>query len=144
MPESELLQIDYYFRKEHLSDDGGERAHERIVEALPEAKAGGLLSDFRVMEHAEAFPTQAEQLAVLKGLRKFSMVKRIALGRRFGSNKTHFGWFPARALLVSVGGELRNVFPASLKTDMSNPRTSSSLCSSANRGLCAAWRDASA
>ena len=43
MPESELLQIDYYFRKERLSDDGGERAHARIVEALPEAKAGGLL-----------------------------------------------------------------------------------------------------
>ena len=56
MPESELLQIDYYFRKERLSDEGGERAHARIVEALPEAKAGGLLSDFRVMEHARGFP----------------------------------------------------------------------------------------
>ena len=121
MAGSEQPQVDYYFRKERLSDDGGERAHARIVEALPKAKAGGLLSDFRVMEHAEAFPTHAEELAVLKGLRKFSMVKRIALGRRFGSNKTHFGWFPARALLVSVGGELRNVFPCELENGYVEP-----------------------
>ncbi|MGO9058964.1 MAG: hypothetical protein ACLQU2_16460, partial [Candidatus Binataceae bacterium] len=37
---------------------------------------GGLLSDFRVIEHAEAFPTQAQELSVLDGLRKFSMVIR--------------------------------------------------------------------
>ena len=121
MPGSEQPHVDYYFRKERLSDDGGERAHARIVEALPKAKAGGLLNDFRVMEHAEAFPTQVEELAVLEGLRKFSMVKRIGLGRRFGSNKTHFGWFPARALLVSVGGELRNVFPCELENRYVEP-----------------------
>jgi hypothetical protein len=43
------------------------------------------------------------------------MVKKVGLGRQFGSNGTHFGWFPARALLVSVGGELRNVFPCELE-----------------------------
>jgi hypothetical protein len=46
MPGSEQPYVDYYFRKERLGDDGGERAHGRIVGALPEAKAGGLLSDF--------------------------------------------------------------------------------------------------
>jgi len=113
--------IDYYYRKERLSDDGGERAHARIVRDLTEAKAGGLLSDFRVMEHAEAFPTQVQELAVLDRLRKFSMVKKIGLGRRFGSNGTHFGWFPARALPVSVGGELRNVFPCELENRYVEP-----------------------
>ena len=37
-----------------------ERAHARIVGDLTEAKAGGLLCDFRVIEHSEAFPTQAD------------------------------------------------------------------------------------
>jgi len=36
MPGSEQPHVDYYFRKERLSDDGGERAHARIVGALPE------------------------------------------------------------------------------------------------------------
>jgi hypothetical protein len=107
--------IDYYFRKESLSDDGGERTHARIVGDLTEAQAGGLLCDFRVMEHAEAFPTQADERAKLDRLREFAMVKKVGLGRQFGSNGTHFGWFPARALLVSVGGELRNVFPCELE-----------------------------
>jgi len=41
--------IDYYFRREGLSYDGGEDAHARIVRDLTAAKAGGLLSDFKVM-----------------------------------------------------------------------------------------------
>ncbi len=121
MAGSEQPYVDYYFRKERLGDDGGERAHARIVGVLPEAKAGGLLSDFRVIEHAEAFPTQADELALLDRLREFAMVKKIGLGRRFGSNGTHFGWFPARALLVSVGGELRNVFPCELENRYVEP-----------------------
>jgi hypothetical protein len=32
MAGSALPNIDYYFRRERLSDDGGERAHARIVE----------------------------------------------------------------------------------------------------------------
>ena len=42
-------QVDYYFRRERLSDDGRERAHARIVGDLTAAKAGGLLCDFRVI-----------------------------------------------------------------------------------------------
>jgi len=110
-----LPSIDYYFRKERLSDDGGERAHARIVGDLTEAKAGGLICDFRVIEHAEAFPTPADESAVLKRLREFSMVKKVGLGRQFGSNKYHFSLFPSHALLVSVGSELRNVFPCELE-----------------------------
>ncbi len=121
MAGSALPNIDYYFRRERLSDDGGERTHARIIGDLTEAKAGGLLWDFRVIEHAEAFPTQADESAVLKRLREFAMVKKIGLGRQFGSNGTHFGWFPARALLVSVGGELRNVFPCELENRYVEP-----------------------
>ena len=113
--------IDYYFRREGLGYDGGEDAHARIVRDLTAAKACGLLSDFKVMEHAEAFPTQADELAVLERLREFSMVKKIGLGRQFGSNKNHFSWFPLRALLVSVGGELRNVFPCELENRYVEP-----------------------
>lgn len=105
MARSGQPHMDYYFRAEGLSYDGGRNAHARIVRDLTAAKAGGLLSDFKVIEHAEAFPTQAEEMAVLDRLRKFSMIKKRALGRRFGSNKNHFSWFPLRALLVSVGGE---------------------------------------
>ncbi len=143
MPGSEQLHVDYYFRRERLSDDGGERAHARIVGALPEAKAGGLLSDFRMMEHAEAFPTQAEESRLAGPSSSFAMIKKIGLGRRFGSNGTHFGWFPARALLVSVGGELRNVFPCELENRYVEPEASS-LCSRASRGRWAALRDAGA
>jgi hypothetical protein len=113
--------IDYYFRREGLSFDGGEEAHARIVRDLTAAKAGGLLSDFRVMEHSEAFPTQADERAKLDSLREFAMVKKIGLGRQFGSNKNHFSWFPLRALLVSVGGELRNVFPCELENGYVEP-----------------------
>src|SRR4051794_34344145 len=109
MAESALPNIDYYFRKEHLND-GGQRAYARIVGDLTAAKAGGLLCDFRVIEHGEAFPTQADESAALKRLREFAMLKKIGLGRRFGSNKNHFSWFPSHALLVTVGSELRNVF----------------------------------
>jgi hypothetical protein len=49
------------------------------------------------------------------------MVKKIGLGRRFGSNKTHFGWFPSHALLVRVGSELRNVFPCELENRFVEP-----------------------
>ena len=136
--------IDYYFRRERLGDDRGERAHARIVGDLTRAKAGGLLCDFRVLEHAAAFPTEADERSALKRLREFAMVKKVGLGRRFGSNGTHFGWFPARALLVSVGNELRNVFPCELENRYVNPRIFSSLCSSASRGRWAALRDASA
>jgi len=113
--------IDYYFRRERLSDDRGERAHARIVGDLTRAKAGGLLCDFRVLEHAAAFPTEADERSALKRLREFAMVKKVGLGRRFGSNGTHFGWFPARALLVSVGNELRNVFPCELENRYVEP-----------------------
>src|SRR5208282_1465971 len=41
--------------------------------------------------------------------------------RRFGSNKNHFGWFPSHALLVSVDGELRNVFPCELENRYVEP-----------------------
>jgi len=43
------------------------------------------------------------------------MVKKVGLGRRFGSNKNHFGWFPSDALLVSVGSELRNLLPGEVE-----------------------------
>lgn len=82
-----------------------------ILRYLSEAKSDGLLCDFRVIEHAEAFPTQADEGSILNGLRDFATTKKIGLGRRFGSNKNHFGWFPSQALLISVGRELRNVFP---------------------------------
>jgi|SRR6266849_8938659 len=77
MAGSALPNIDYYFRRERLTDDGGERTHARIIGDLTEAKAGGLLWDFRVIEHAEAFPTQADESAVLKRLREFAMVKKM-------------------------------------------------------------------
>ena len=116
-----LPSIDYYFRKERLSDDGGGRTHGRIVGDLTEAKAGGLLCDFRVIEHGEAFPTQADESAMLKRLREFAMVKKVGLGRQFGSNKYHFSLFPSHALLVSVGSELRNVFPCELENGYVEP-----------------------
>lgn len=82
-----LPNIDYYFPRERLSDDGGERAHAHIIGDLIQAKADGLLGDFRVIEHAAAFPTQADESAILKRLREFATVKKVGLGRRFGSNK---------------------------------------------------------
>ena len=121
MAGSALPNIDYYFRRERLSDDGGERTHARLVGDLTAAKAGGLLCDFRVIEHAEAFPTQADESAVLERLREFATVKKVGLGRRFGSNTNHFGWFPSHALLVSVGSELRNVFPCELENRYVEP-----------------------
>jgi hypothetical protein len=42
-----LPNIDYYFRRERLSDDGRDHAHAHIVGDLTQAKADGLLSDFR-------------------------------------------------------------------------------------------------
>ncbi len=128
MARSARPNIDYYFRRERLSDERGERAHARVVGGLAEAKAGGLLCDFRVIEHAEAFPTQADESAVLKRLREFAMVKKVGLGRGFGSNKNHFAWFPSQALLVSVDGELRNVFPCELESRYVEPEDFSSLC----------------
>ena len=122
MAGSALPNIDYYFRRERLSDDGGERTHARLVEDLTAAKAGGLLCDFRVIEHAEAFPTPADESAVLKRLREFAMVKKVGLGRQFGSNKYHFSLFPSHALLVSVGSELRNVFPCELENGYVEPK----------------------
>jgi len=121
MAGSALPNIDYYFRRERLSDDGGELTHARIVGDLTPAKAAGLLCDFRVIEHAEAFPTQADESAVLKRLREFATVKKIGLGRQFGSNKYHFSWFPSHALLVSVGSQLRNVFPCELENGYVEP-----------------------
>ncbi len=121
MAGSALPNIDYYFRKERLSYDGGERVHARLVGDLTAAKAGGLLCDFRVIEHGAAFPTQADESAVLKRLREFAMVKKVGLGRQFGSNKYHFSWFPSHALLVSVGSELRNVFPCELENGYVKP-----------------------
>jgi Holliday junction resolvase-like predicted endonuclease len=121
MAGSALPNIDYYFREERLRDEGGERTYARLVGDLTAARAGGLLCDFRVLEHAEAFPAQADESAVLKRLREFSMVKKIGLGRRFGSNKNHFSWFPSHALLVSVGSELRNVFPCELENRYVEP-----------------------
>jgi hypothetical protein len=121
MAGSALPNIDYYFRRERLSDDGEELAHARIVGDLTAAKASGLLYDFRAIEHAEAFPTQTDESAVLKRLREFATVKKIGLGRRFGSNKNHFGWFPSHALLVMVGSELRNVFPCELENRYVEP-----------------------
>jgi nitroreductase len=121
MAGSELPNIDYHFHRKRLSDDGEERTHSRIVRDLMEAKAGGLLCDFRVMEHAEAFPTPADEAAVLKRLREFATVKKIGLGRQFGSNKNHFCWFPSHALLVNVGSELRNVFPCELENGYVEP-----------------------
>src|ERR1700688_1189750 len=121
MTELEQPHIDYYFRRERLSDDGGEHTHSRLVGDLTAAKAGGFLCGFRVIEHAEAFRTQADESAVLKRLREFAMVKKVGLGRQFGSNKNHFSWFPSRALLVSVGSELRNVFPCELENRYVEP-----------------------
>jgi hypothetical protein len=121
MTEREQPHIDYYFRRERLNDDGGERVHARLVGDLAAAKAGGLLRDFSVIERGEAFPTQADESAMLKRLREFSMVKKIGLGRQFGSNKYHFSWFPSHALLVSVGTELRNVFPCELENGYVEP-----------------------
>jgi len=118
---SELPHIDYYFRRERLSDEGGERTHAQLLRDLTAAKACGLLCDFRVIEHAEAFPTEADERAVLKRLREFAMVKKVGLGRQFGSNKNHFSWFPSHALLVSVGTELRNVFPCELENGYVEP-----------------------
>jgi hypothetical protein len=122
MAGSALPNIDYYFRTERLSGDGGERVHARLVGDLTAAKTGGLLCDFRVIERGEAFPTQADEGAMLKRLREFSMVKKIGLGRQFGSNKYHFRFFPAHALLVSVGSELRNVFPCELENGYVEPK----------------------
>jgi hypothetical protein len=121
MTELEQPHIDYYFRRERLSDDGGERVHARLVGDLTAAKAGGLLRDFRVIERREAFPTEADERSVLKRLRDFAMVKKVGLGRQFGSNKYHFSWFPSHALLVSVGSELRNVFPCELENGYVEP-----------------------
>ena len=58
---------------------------------------------------------------MLKRLREFAMVKKVGLGRQFGSNKNHFSWFPSHALLVSVGSELRNVFPCELENAYVEP-----------------------
>jgi hypothetical protein len=121
MPEREQPHIDYYFRRERLNDKGAERVHARLVGSLTAAKAGGLLCDFRVIEHGEAFPTPADESAVLKRLREFAMVKKVGLGRQFGSNKYHFSLFPSHALLVSMGGELRNVFPCELENGYVDP-----------------------
>jgi hypothetical protein len=121
MAGSVLPNIDYYFRKERLGDDGGERTHARLVGDLTAARASGLLCAFRVIEHAEAFPTQADESVVLKRLREFATVKKVGLGRRFGSNKFHFSWFPSHALLVRVGTELRNVFPCELENGYVEP-----------------------
>jgi hypothetical protein len=60
-----------------------------------------------VIEHADAFPTQADEGSMLNRLRDFATTKKIGLGRRFGSNKNHFSWFPSQALLISVGSEPR-------------------------------------
>lgn len=121
MAVTELPYVDYYFRPERLGDDGAERVHGQIVGDLSKAAAAGLLRGFTVREHAEAFPTEAEERALLGRLREFAAIKKVALGRCFGSNKHHFSWFPARALLVSVGGELRNVFPCELENGYVEP-----------------------
>src|SRR5229473_3336720 len=93
MAGSALPNSDYYFRRERLTDDGGERTHARIIGDLTEAKAGGLLWDFRVIEHAEAFPTQADESAVLKRLREFAMVKKIGLSPGSGAIKITLAGF---------------------------------------------------
>jgi len=121
MTESGQPHIDYYFRRERLSDDGGQRVYARLVGDLTAAKAGGLVCDFRVVEHGKAFPTQADESAMLKRLREFAMVKKVGLGRQFGSNKYHFSLFPSHALLVKVGNELRNVFPCELENEYVEP-----------------------
>jgi nitroreductase len=121
MAGSALPNIDYYFRKERLSDGGEERVHARLVGDLTAAKAEGLLCAFRVIEHSVAFPTQADESIALKRLREFATVKKVGLGRRFGSNKYHFSWFPSHALLVHVGSELRNVFPCELENGYVEP-----------------------
>jgi hypothetical protein len=123
MAVTELPYVDYYFRPERLGDDGAERVHGQVVGDLAKAAAAGLLSGFRVREHAQAFPTEAEERALLGRLREFAAIKKVGLGRCFGSNKHHFSWFPARALLVSVGGELRNVFPCELENEYVEPET---------------------
>jgi Endonuclease NucS len=130
MPRTSLFQdegdqvkprADYYFRKERLCDEGDARAHAGMLENLALAKTAGLLADFKVLEHGEAFPIQADERNVLERLREFAVVRKVGLGRRFGSNGNRFGWFPARALLVSVGDELRNVFPCELENGYVEP-----------------------
>lgn len=121
MDVTKLPYLDYYFRPERLSDDGAERIHRQIVGDLSKAAEAGLLGGFKVWGHREAFATEAEERAVLTRLRQFATIKKVGLGRCFGSNKYHFSWFPGRALLVSVGNELRNVFPCETENGYVEP-----------------------
>jgi hypothetical protein len=78
---------------------------------LAELKRLGRVASVVIREHLEAFPTDESKTAFFDQLSEFSMCHHVRLGRVFGSNKHHFGWFPAAFLLLRNDTELLEVFP---------------------------------
>jgi hypothetical protein len=109
------IGIEYYHRPEWCQDTAGADAHARCIELLSELKARQLIDRYQARTAAESFSADAER-DLLRRLRHFASARGIRLGRRFGSNKHHFSWLPARFLIVSRAARWLAVFPCELES----------------------------
>ncbi len=109
--------IHYHYDERYIDKENYKTSHEKILGILNQLKAKGKISDFKVVEHQQAFHTEQEKKAFLEKLADFSLIHHVGLARIFGSRKYGFSYLPIQFLVVYEDSNIREVFPCKIGQD---------------------------
>jgi len=109
--------VHYHYDERYIDKENYKTSHEKILGILNQLKAKGKITDFKVLEHQQAFPTEQEKKVFLEKLADFSLIHHVGLARIFGSRKYGFSYIPIQFIIVYEDSEIKEVFPCKIGRD---------------------------
>lgn len=103
--------LEYHYNDEFINKTEHTTIHTKILEILPTLRNNGKISDFKVLEHKQAFPTEESRKHFLEKLADFAPVRHVALARIFGSRRYGFSYLPIQFIVVYDNSDIKEVFP---------------------------------
>ena len=103
--------IEYHYNDEYVNKAEHNTIHRKILEILPTLRNNGKISDFKVLEHKQAFPTEESRKQFLEKLADFAPVRHVGLARIFGSRRHGFSYLPIQFIVVYENSDIKEVFP---------------------------------
>jgi hypothetical protein len=103
--------IEYHYDDEFIDRAEQSIIHTRVLAILPKLRNYRKISDFKLLEHKQAFPTEEVRKRFLEKLADFSLVHHVALARIFGSRKYGFSNLPIQFIVVYADSAIKEVFP---------------------------------